>query len=306
MEGLAQDVPDETPEDRRKSIRYDEWDYRRGGYRRRWCSLFEHDIHPSSDPFVDMTIQRYSGYLSILRKRFELLKREQKMLRRQKEGDHIDFDAVIEAFSDLYAGQSPKENLFMRLDRHERNIAVLFLLDMSGSTKGWVNQAEKESLVLMSEALEALEDRYAIYGFSGMTRMNCAFYRIKGFDESYTDAVRKRIAGIEPKDYTRMGPPIRHSTSIINAIEARTKLLITLSDGKPEDWDGYKGEYGIEDTRKALIEARDRGIHSFCITIDKEASTYLPYMYGESNYIVIDDVRKLPNRITEIYRRLTA
>jgi nitric oxide reductase NorD protein len=286
-------------------IKYDEWDYRRGGYKKHWCSLFEHDIHPVPEPFVELTLQRYGGYVGLLRKRFELIKRESKLLRRQREGNSIDIDAVIEAFSDIHAGLSPTENLFIRLDRQERNIAVLFLLDMSGSTKGWVNQAEKESLVLMCEALEALGDRYAIYGFSGMTRTRCDFYRIKGFEEIYTDSVKKRIAGIRPKDYTRMGPPLRHSIHILNSVEARTKILITLSDGKPEDGDAYKGEYGIEDTRKALIEAREQGIHSFCITIDTEASTYLPHMYGEANYIFIDDVKKLPNRITEIYRRLT-
>ena len=203
------------------------------------------------------------------------------------------------------SGLSPAEDLFIRIDRQERNIAVLFLLDMSGSTKGWVNEAEKEALVLMSEALQALGDSYAIYGFSGMTRTKCDYYRVKGFDENYSATIKKRIAGIEPKDYTRMGPAIRHSITLLQSVEARTRLFIILSDGKPEDWDAYKGEYAIEDTRKSLIEAREKGIHPFCITIDKEARSYLPHMYGEANYTVIDDVRKLPDKITEIYRRLT-
>jgi len=301
-------IADETgvsDEARVGAIKYDEWDYRRGGYKKDWCNLYERDIHPVNEPFVELTMMRYSGYVKILRKKFELLKREPRLLRRQREGEHVDIDATIEAIADMRAGISPNENLFMRMDRQDRNIAVLFLIDMSGSTKGWVNIAEKEALVMMCEALEALGDRYAIYGFSGMTRVRCDYYRIKEFDEPYTEAVKKRIAGIQPKDYTRMGPPIRHSVGILDSIEARTKLLITLSDGRPEDWDRYKGDYGIEDTRKSLVEAKERGIHSFCITIDREASDYLPRMYGEVNYIVIDDVRKLPNRITEIYRRLT-
>jgi nitric oxide reductase NorD protein len=286
-------------------IRYDEWDFRRGGYKKDWCSLYEQDIHPGHEPVVEQTLARYGGQVKVLRKKFELLKHEPRTQRRQKDGDDIDLDAVIEAFSDAAAGLSPREDLFTRLDRSERNIAVLFLVDMSGSTKGWVNEAEKASLVLMAEALETLGDRYAVYGFSGMTRNRCDLYRVKGFDEPYAGSVKRRIAGIEPKDYTRMGPFIRHASKILASIEARTKLLITLSDGKPEDWDAYKGDYGIEDTRKALLEAREQGIHPFCITIDKEAHSYLPHMYGEVNYIFIDDVNKLPNRITEIYRRLT-
>ncbi len=287
-------------------IKYDEWDYRRGGYKKRWCSLYEKDIHPGHEPFVESTLLRYGGYVTVLRKKFELLKREPKILRRQMEGDEIDIDATVEALTDIRAGLSPNENFFIRLDRYERNIAVLFLIDMSGSTKGWVNEAEKESLVLLCEALEALGDRYAVYGFSGMTRTRCDYYTIKSFGDRYSDVIRKRIAGISPRDYTRMGPPLRHSIHILNGIEARTKLLITLSDGKPEDWDAYKGDVGIEDTRKALLEAREQGIHSFCITIDKQASSYLPRMYGEAKYIIINDVRQLPHRITEIYRMLTA
>jgi nitric oxide reductase NorD protein len=286
-------------------IKYDEWDYRRGDYKKNWCSIYERDIHPGREPFVELTINRYGGYINILRKKFELLKKEPKIVRRQKEGEDIDIDAAVEAFADMRAGISPSERIFARLDREERNIAALFLIDMSGSTKGWVNEAEKESLVLMCEALESLGDRYAVYGFSGMTRTKCDFYGIKKFEEAYSETVKKRISGILPKDYTRMGPSIRHAAKILRDIEARTMLLVTLSDGKPEDWDAYKGDYGIEDTRKALIEAKEQGIHPFCITIDREAQSYLPHMFGEAGYIFIDDVRKLPNKITEIYRRLT-
>jgi nitric oxide reductase NorD protein len=286
-------------------VQYDEWDFRRSDYKKGWCHLCEQDIPHGDEPFVEMTLRRYGGYVKTLRRKFELLKKELKLLRRQKEGDDVDIDAIIEAFTDMRAGLSPSQDLFVKLDRRARNIAALFLLDMSGSTKGWINRAEKESLVLMCEALEALGDRYSIYGFSGITRTKNDYYRIKNFSESYSPEVRKRIAGIVPQDYTRMGPPIRHATRILNEVDARTKLLITLSDGHPEDRDGYRGEYGIEDTRKALIEAKQKGIQPFCITIDKEASTYLPHMFGEVSYVVLDDVRKLPNKITEIYRKLT-
>ncbi len=291
----------------KKTIKYDEWDYRRGGYRRGWCTLYEQDVHAGHGPFVEQTLKRYGGYVTALRNKFELLRREPKLLRRQMDGDDIDMDAMVEAVADMKAGLVPfGEDLFVRYERKERDIAALFLLDMSGSTKGWVNQAEKESLVLMCEALQALGDRYAIYGFSGMTRSRCDFYRIKSFDEALGQAVKKRIAGVDPKDYTRMGPAIRHANSILEKTGARTRLLIVLSDGKPEDYDAYKGDYGVEDTRKALMEARERGLHPFCITIDKEARSYLPHMYGAANYILIDNVSKLPGRIPEIYRRLTA
>ena len=125
----------------------------------------------------------------------------------------------------------------------------------------------------------------------------------------HSETVRGRISGIKPKDYTRMGFTIRHLCHLLGEVEARTRLLITLSDGKPDDYDTYHGAYGIEDIRQALIEARRDGIYSFCITIDTEAKDYLTHIYGAVNYTVIDEVidevRKLPLKVSDIYRRLT-
>jgi nitric oxide reductase NorD protein len=196
--------------------------------------------------------------------------------------------------------------VYTRRRRAERYLAVMFMIDMSGSTKGWVNDAEREALVMLCESLEALGDRYAIYGFSGVTRKSCQVFRIKNFDEPYGDAVRGRIAGIEPQDYTRMGAAIRHLTALLAEVDARTRLLVTLSDGRPDDFsDNYRGEYGIEDTRQALVEAHRAGIKPFCITIDHEANDYLPRMYGAVRWALVDDVAKLPVKVAEIYARLT-
>ncbi|MEJ2173681.1 MAG: hypothetical protein P8Y76_01865 [bacterium] len=212
----------------------------------------------------------------------------------------------MRAYADLRAGAELDRRVFTRRARHERDMAVLFMVDMSGSTKGWINDCEREALVLLAEALEVLGDRYAIYGFSGVTRRRCEVYRVKRFDEPYGAAVRERIAGILPLDYTRMGAAIRHLTGILAAVDARTRLLVTLSDGKPDDFsDGYRGEYGIEDTRQALIEAKRAGVHAFCITIDRDAASYLPHMYGAVNYTVVEDVARLPVKVAEVYRRLT-
>jgi nitric oxide reductase NorD protein len=267
--------------------------------------LRELDVHPVPEPFVARTLAKYRGVLPQLRKTFEALRGENKLLKKQINGDDVDFDALVEARADMQSGMELSERLFTKLHKFERDIAVMFMVDMSGSTKGWINDAERESLVLLCEALEILGDRYAIYGFSGMTRKRCELYRIKRFDEPYSADVRSRIAGIRPQDYTRMGVTIRHLTKLLNDIEARTKLLITLSDGKPDDYDGYRGEYGIEDTRMSLVEAKRAGIHPFCITIDESARDYLPHMYGAVNWTLVDDVRKLPLKVSDIYRRLT-
>ncbi len=288
------------------AILYPEWDFRRSSYRKNWCVMREKDVPQVKDDFAAATLVKYGPLVRQVRRTFEGMRDEDRLLKRQSQGEHVDLDALVEALSDMQNGSEMNELVYARLHRAERNIAAAFLVDMSGSTKGWVNDAEREALILMSEALEALGDRYAIYGFSGMTRKKCELFRIKRFDEPYGETVRARISGIRPQDYTRMGFAVRHVTQLLHATDAKTRLLITLSDGRPEDYnDNYRGEYGIEDTRQALNEARRAGIHPFGITLDSEGRDYLPRLYGPAHSMVIDEVRTLPLKVAEIYRRLT-
>jgi len=285
---------------------YNEWDHKRRHYRKNWCVLRELDVQPGDGGFVTATLAKYAPQVKQLRRTFEMLRGEDKLEKRMTHGDDIDLDAVIAAYADMHSGMELSERLLVKRRKSERDLAVMFMVDMSGSTKGWINDAEREALVLLTEALEILGDRYAIYGFSGITRKRCEIFRVKRFDEPHGDIVKSRIASIIPHDYTRMGVAIRHLATLLNAVDARTKLLITLSDGKPDDYsDNYRGEYGIEDTRQALIEAHRGGIKSFCITIDHEARDYLPHMYGAANWTLVDDVSRLPLKVADIYRRLT-
>ncbi|MCK4834272.1 MAG: nitric oxide reductase activation protein, partial [Gammaproteobacteria bacterium] len=269
---------------------YNEWNFKRQHYHKNWCVLRELETEPKYDDFVTDTLEKHKGLLKSLRRTFEILRGEDKLLKKQVHGDDIDIDALVEAYGDVKSGMEMTDRLFTKMHKEERNVAVMFMVDMSGSTKGWINEAERESLILLSEVIQILGDRFAIYGFSGVTRTRCELYKIKSFEEEYNDEIKGRISNIQPKDYTRMGVFIRHMTRIFNDIEASTKLLITLSDGKPDDYDTYRGEYGVEDTRQALYEAHRDGIHSYCITIDEEARDYLPHMYGAANYSVISDV----------------
>jgi nitric oxide reductase NorD protein len=284
---------------------YNEWNFKRQHYHKNWCVLRELEIKPVYDDFVETTLDKYKGLLKSLCHTFEILRGEDKLLKRQVNGDDIDIDALVEAWGDAKSGLEMTNRVFTKKHKVERNVAVIFMVDMSGSTKGWINDAERESLILLSEVLQILGDRFAIYGFSGMTRKRCESYKIKTFDEDYNEEIKGRIANIKPQDYTRMGVFIRHMTRLFSEVDASTKLLITLSDGKPDDYDTYRGEYGVEDTRQALYEAHRDGIHSYCITIDEQARDYLPHMYGAANYSVISDVAQLPLKVSDIYRRLT-
>lgn len=269
---------------------YNEWDFDRGRYRKNWCTLRELPPHPGSTAFVATTLGKYRGLVIDLRRGFEALRGEERMLKRQTRGDEVDIDALVEGLADVHSGLALTDRWFTRRRKLERDIALMFMVDMSGSTKGWINDAERESPVLLCEALETLGDRYAIYGCSGVTRKRCELYRVKRFDEPYDALVKGRIAGISPRDYTRMGVTIRHLSGRLRQQPVRTRLLVTLSDGKPDDADDYRGRHGIEDTREALLEARRDGVQAFCIPIDKEARDYPPHMYGAVNYTLVDDL----------------
>lgn len=284
---------------------YPEWDYTRQRFREAFCALTEQTVPDGDEAFVNDTRMKYRGLAKSIQRVFEAILSEAQRQRRQPHGDELDLDALVDAHVDLVQGHEMSDRLYTHFRKSGRNVAVMFMVDMSGSTKGWVNDAERESMLLLSEAVETLGDAFAIYGFSGRTNKRCEIYRVKTFDEPYSPAVRRRISGMQPKAYTRMGVAIRHLSELLAAVPARTKLLITLSDGKPEDYGSYRGRYGIEDTRHALLEVKRAGIHPFCITIDREAQSYLPHMYGASNFTVVDEVQKLPYKVADIYRRLT-
>jgi nitric oxide reductase activation protein len=157
----------------------------------------------------------------------------------------------------------------------------------------------------MSEALEAVGDSYSMQGFTSEGRKSVRFYIFKDFDEDYTADIERRIGGITYQNNTRLGAAIRHALARISSKDARTKLLIILTDGRPYDHDYGDSRYAREDTMMALRQCRIAGVVPFCITIDREAEDQLRDMYGEVGYTIIDDVLSLPERLPGIYRRLT-
>ena len=163
----------------------------------------------------------------------------------------------------------------------------------------------RDSLLLFSEALTATGDRFGIYGFSSLRRQNIRFHLLKDFNGKYDAAARARILAIKPGFYTRMGAAIRQSASILAEQPASRRLLLIITDGKPNDLDIYDSRYGIEDTRMAVHEARRLGLTPFCVTIDSEAGAYLPYLFGPAGFCVIRKPEELPSRLPLLYVQLT-
>ena len=284
-----------------------EWDYATQRQRPEWCHILLKSSDYGDEDFAVQTRLKHRGIVRRLNRTFEALREENRIIKKQAAGDEIDIDATIEAQIDYCVTKNEMdENIFTRINKNQRNVAVMFMVDTSSSTRGMVNTIERESLILLCDSLNLLGDNYAIYGFNSNTRKNCYLYPIKMFDEAYNASVTARIAGITANGYTRIGASVRYFAQHLITIPARTKLLILLSDGKPDDIDGYRGQYGIEDTRRALLEARASGILPYCITIDKQAKDYLPYMYGHASYSMISQVEELPFKMADIYRRITS
>jgi nitric oxide reductase activation protein len=228
----------------------------------------------------------------------------------QADGDELDVDAAVRMCTERAAGADVSDRIYVRRERKERDVAAAFLIDVSGSTSRQLEfgrrviDLEKEGLVLLCEALEAVGDRYALYGYSGQGRGQVDFLVIKDFDDRLDGEAAQRLSGLAPMQQNRDGAAIRHATAKLLAQETRTRLLILISDGRPLD-DGYRDEYSLEDTKAALREARQRGVHPFCITIDREADGYVRRMYGDVQFAVIDHIEDLPKRLPRIYQRLT-
>lgn len=291
---------------------YPEWDGRIHDYRLKWCRVVERPGPDGSPDFAQSTLEKHASSIRLLRRYFETIRPT--ALRRvhgYEHGEEVDLDAAISRVVARRAGAEPSDRIYSRRDKRERQVAVAFLVDMSGSTGRQIESGErrvidieKEGLVLLTEALEAIGDQYALYGFSGQGRDHVDFLVLKDFEDTLRYQVGQRIEAMTPLQQNRDGAAIRHAAQKLQHCPARHRLLILLSDGRPLDG-GYAEEYALEDTKMALREARQHGIHPFCLTIDREATGYLKRMYGDVQYLVIDDVADLPERLPRVYQRLT-
>jgi nitric oxide reductase NorD protein len=284
---------------------YKEWDTSLNKYRNDWCRIKEEVEATVTDEIVieNSETLRYAEHR--IRKTFDMLINDQKFMRFQSDGDEIDLDAWVSARSNRNRNSDDYQNLYIRNNRNSRDVAIMFAVDMSGSTSGWKNTMIKQSTWLLCKTLARLGDQYAVYGFSGSGRSDCRIYPIKTFDDNYDKSVKTRIFSMKPKQYTRMGAAIRHLSMVLGKATAKTRILFVLTDGKPDDVDSYRGQYGIDDTRLALNEAKAMTLKPFVLTFDKHGMEYLPYMLGSNRYQLITDISQLPIQISSIYKQLT-
>ncbi|MGS5086192.1 VWA domain-containing protein [Hydrogenophaga sp. A37] len=329
------DLPSAAADDRPlgPGIRLPEWDFRRNALLPEHCAL-QTLVATPAESYVPPTALRTTARR--VRRRLEILRAGTGRQRAQPEGDEIDLDAWVRHRVDAAgAPHSESPAVFTRRVRTERSLATLLLADLSLSTdahvwtpsrdaaaprggmpRPWGGPAPvaatqtarvidviREALYVFGEALSASGDPFEMLGFSSVRRQNVRIQHLKGFDEPWNAAARDRVGAIKPGYYTRMGAAIRLATQRLGERPERQRLMLILTDGKPNDLDVYEGRYGLEDTRHAVQAAREAGLIPFCITIDEAAHDYLPMLFGQQGYALVHRPQDLVDRLTGVYTR---
>lgn len=311
-------VSDDPPEsqtalqqtEQRLGIRYPEWDYRIAAYHEAGATVWLKSCTLGAPEWAEQVMQRRRQLLMEVRRRFEGLRPRRMQVRRQLDGEDVDITAYVEAYASRQAGGAIDERFYQSVRPARRDVAISLLVDISGSTDAWIGDdlriidVEKEALLICCQALNALGDPYAIHAYSGEGPHGVAVWPVKEFEQQDQQLVQQRIAALEPEHYTRSGAAMRHATAQLAQRQEQHRLLLLLSDGKPNDCDEYEGRYGVEDMRQAVVEATAASIHSFCLTVDRNAPNYLTAIFGTGQHAVLPHPRHLPVALIDVLRQL--
>jgi nitric oxide reductase NorD protein len=287
---------------------YPEWDYRRGIYHQGHCRVMARLAEEAPDGLkLDGAARRR---ITAVRRRFEALRPKRAVVPRQIDGYELDLEAAVRAAVDIRASGEGSDRIWRRCRDDERDLAVSVLVDTSRSTEGscggrTVIEIAREALVALVEGIAACGDSVAVHAFSSLRRDRVFIRTVKGFDERIDERVRARIGGLRPGFYTRIGTAIRHCSGELARRPNRKKLLLVLTDGKPNDLDHYEGRYGVEDTRRAVIETRRQGMAVFGVTVDAKARAYFPFIFGAGGFAIVSRADKLAEALPIVWQQLT-
>ena len=288
---------------------YPEWDQRRGCYRENWCHVFP-AVPGSRDsgwaaarlPLLEPQIRRLQRVLEREKERLEPVSR-------QEDGEQLDTDAYAEDAGSIRSGHDAEGKWYRRDSRRRPDLALTLLLDVSLSSDAWVGDLRvldlcKDAALVLGEVVHRLGEDLEILAFHSRTRHHCRTWLVHRRGESWSEG-RARLGGLEPKGYTRIGPALRHATDRLALVPSRKRLLLMITDGRPNDFDRYEGRHGIADVRQALREARSRGIAVHALALDPRARVGLPAMLGNGHWHLLQRPAELPELLTTIYGKLT-
>jgi nitric oxide reductase NorD protein len=304
---LAPASADATP--LRAELTYPEWDHRRRSYYPDYCRVIAEPAADEGEDWApdDAALRR----IRQVRRHFEAFRPRRQVIPAQADGDELDLSALVRARADLRAGNAASERIYLQTRNVARDLAVAVLVDVSLSTEGAIDNrrvldVEKEALTALALGLHACGDAHAVFTFTSRKRNWVSVRTLKDFGDTMGTRTARRIRALKPGCYTRMGAAIRHVASRVEAEPHRNRLLLLLTDGKPNDIDHYEGRYAVEDTRMAIRETRRRGIKVFGITVDEHAREYFPYIFGRGAYAIFPHVARLTSALPAMYRQLAA
>ncbi len=292
---------------------YPEWDYQMQLERPYWCTVLEKRPKPGDVEVIDDIVVKHKSLVARLKYLFEAMQPQGvQRLRKQEDGDEIDLNAAVRAMIEMRMGEQPDPRIMMRNVRKVRDLSVLLLIDLSESTndpvpgsENTVLQLAREATVLLADALDKIGDPFAIHGFDSNGRHDVEYFRYKDFDASYNDKAKSRLAGMSGQMSTRMGAAMRHAGSILKRQPSNKKLLLVITDGEPADNDVRDPQYLRFDARKAVEELMHNGIVTYCLSLDPRADQYVSRIFGARNYMVVDHVERLPEKLPLLYAGLT-
>lgn len=290
-------------------ILYPEWDVRTGQYLPDHVNVLTSDADIREDAAEFGKDPATARRIRAVKRQFEALRPGRVMTRGHLDGDQLDIEAAVRAQVDRCANGEGTERIWQQSRPEARDLAVSILLDVSRSTESAVTgraviDIEREALAALAWGLNACGDDFAIHAFSSLKRQRVYVQRCKRFDEVMGSQVEQRIASLRPGHYTRLGAAIRHCSADLATQTRKRRLLLVITDGKPNDLDHYEGRHGIEDTHMAVREARRAGQSVFGVTIDKTGKSWFPRMFGQGGFAVIPDPHRLTMALPQIYRQL--
>lgn len=288
---------------------YPEWDWKSASYLPDHTRVEERLAEEGDDSALDAP--RTRRRIGAVKRQFEALRPKRRVIPRQLDGFDLDMDEVVRARCDMLASGEGSERLYKAIANNERDLAVSVLIDVSRSTESAVGgrpviAVEREALVALIGGVEACGDAVSVHAFSSLRREHVLVEKIKDFDEANGPVIRRRVMGLTPRFYTRLGAALRHVSAHLERRQAQRRLLLLITDGKPNDLDHYEGRHGIEDTRRAVMEARRLGQSLFAITVDARAGDYLPYLFGRNGFAMVPQVETLIEALPQLYRHVAA
>jgi nitric oxide reductase NorD protein len=287
---------------------YDEWDFKKMSYKPDFCKVYPRLQVKSDGAYYQKTLSRNASTLMNLRKLLTSVNNKMKQQRRQTQGDEFDIDAITDLFTDVHAGKTPSETIYISNRKKEKDLSVTLLLDISLSSDGYaannrVIDVEKEVSILFGEILHEFNIDFSIDSFYSKTRNFSTYLTLKDFDETWAKG-KLKIGAVEPQGYTRIGTALRHAGFRLDQRNSKNKWIILISDGKPNDYDKYEGKYGVQDVKQALRELNGRNINSYALAIEKQAKYYLPQMFGQNHYQILTTPVELLQALVKLFEKI--